>query len=107
MVSLVSGHCAASQTPSLRLVWLTFVFLQSLLSGLKHRFMELLCEFLWREAVPGFGASVDAVQTLFSLQGEWGPQAVQQAGALLGDRSFTGPPGLVGVDSWRRGFLWS
>lgn len=47
--------------------------------------MELLGEFLWGEAVPGFGASIDGVKALFSLQGEWGPQAVQQAGALLGD----------------------
>lgn len=58
-------------------VLLTFVFLQSFLSGLKHRFMELLSKFLWGEAVPGFGASIDAVKALFSLQGEWGPQAVQ------------------------------
>lgn len=63
----------------------TFVLLQSLLRGLEHRLVELLGEFLWGEAVPGFGASVDGVKALFSLQGERGPQAVQQAGALLGD----------------------
>lgn len=56
---------------------LTFMFLQSLLSGLKHRFVELLGKFLRGEAVPGFGASIDAVGALFSLQGVWGPQAVQ------------------------------
>lgn len=47
--------------------------------------MELLGKFLRGEAVPGFGASIDGVKALFSLQGEWGPQAVQQAGALLRD----------------------
>lgn len=63
----------------------TFVFLQSLLSGLKHRLVELLGKFLRGETVPGFGASIGGVKALFSLQGVWGPQAVQQAGALLGD----------------------
>lgn len=85
----------------------TFVFLKSLLGGLEHRFMELLGKFLWGEAVPRFGASIDAVKTLFSLKGERRPQAVQQAGAPLGGGSFAGPPGLVWVDSWRGGFLWS
>lgn len=55
----------------------TFVFLQSLLSGLKHRFMELLSKFFRGEAVPRFCASIDTVKTLFRVQGEWGPQAVQ------------------------------
>lgn len=63
----------------------TFVFLQSLLGGLEHRLMELLGEFLRGETVPGFGASVGGVKALFRLQGERGPQAVEQAGALLGD----------------------
>lgn len=69
--------------------------------------MELLGKFLRGEAVPGFGASIYAVKALFSLQGDWGPQAVQQAGAPLRDASLTGPPGLVWIDSWRGGFLWS
>lgn len=88
-------------------LFLTFVFLQSLLGGLEHGLVELLGELLRGEAVPGFGASVDAVQTLLGLQGQRGPQAVQQAGAPLGDGPLAGPPGLVWVDSWRRGFLWS
>lgn len=83
------------------------MFLQSLLSGLKDGLMELLGKFLWGEAVPGLGASVDGVRAIFSLQGERGPQAVQQAGALLGDGYLAWPPGLVWVDSWRLGFLWS
>lgn len=83
------------------------MFLQSLLSRLKNGLVELLGEFLWSEAVPGLGASVDGVGAIFSLQGEWGAQAVQQAGALLGAWYLTGPPGLVWVDSWRWGFLWS
>lgn len=83
------------------------MFLQSLLSGLQHRLMELLSKLLRGEAVPGFGASIHAVMTLLGLKREWRPKAVQQTGAPLRDRSFAGPPGLVWVDSWRRGFLWS
>lgn len=83
------------------------MFLQSLLGRLKNGLVELLREFLRGEAVPRLGASVDGVRAIFSLQGEWGPQAVQQAGALLGDWYLAGPPGLVWVDSWRRWFLWS
>lgn len=83
------------------------MFLQSLLGGLQHRLVELLGELLGGEAVPGFGATVGGVKTLFGLQGERRPQAVEQAGALLGDERLAGPPGLVWVDSWRRRFLWS
>lgn len=83
------------------------MFLQSLLSRLENGLVKLLREFLGGEAVPRLGASVDGVGAIFSLQGEWGPQAVQQAGALLGDWYLAGPPGLVWVDSWRRWFLWS
>lgn len=63
----------------------TFVFLQRLLGGLQHRLVELLGEFLGGETVPGFGATVGGVKALFGLQGVRGPQAVEQAGALLGD----------------------
>ena len=97
----------ATVKSALLLLERTFVFLQSLLSRLKNGLVELLREFLGGEAVPGLGASVDGVRPIFSLQGEWGAQAVQQAGALLGDLCLAGPPGLVWVDSWRWGFLWS
>lgn len=83
--SLHQQHQLTLTRSALRPARLTFVFLQSLLCGLEHRLVELLGEFLWGEAVPGFGAPIDGVKALFSLQGERGPQAVQQAGALLGD----------------------
>lgn len=83
------------------------MFLQGFLGGLKNGLVELLGEFLRGEAVPRLGAPVDGVGAVFGLQGEWRPQAVQQAGALLADGCLAGPPGLVWVDSWRRRFLWS
>lgn len=83
------------------------MFLQSLLGGLQHRLVELLGKLLGGEAVPGFGATVGGVKALFGLQGERRPQAVEQAGALLGRERLARPPGLVWIDSWRRGFLWS
>lgn len=100
------GSCALLEA-HLRHPTPTFVFLQRLLCGLQHRLVELLGELLGGEAVPGFGATVGGVKTLFGLQGERRPQAVEQAGALLGEERLAAPPGLVRVDSWRRGFLWS